>query len=100
MAGQYQELFSAKGSIAFSAAGLVARIPVPMMGIGLITMLSQARGDYGLAGLVSAAFTLSMALLGPQVSRLVDRRGQGKILLPVTGISVLALGALLLWAGP
>nr|WP_221471539.1 MFS transporter [Amycolatopsis umgeniensis] len=91
-------MFSAKGSLAFSSAGLVARIPVPMMGIGIITMLAQTHGDYGLAGLVSAAFTLSMALLGPQVSRLVDRRGQGRILLPVTGISVLALGALLLCA--
>ncbi|WP_181772896.1 MFS transporter [Amycolatopsis pittospori] len=98
MAGQYRELFSAKGSLAFSAAGLVARIPVPMMGIGIITMLSQTRGDFGLAGLVSAAFTVSMALLGPQVSRLVDRRGQGRILVPVTGISVMALGALLLCA--
>ncbi|WP_409490796.1 MFS transporter [Amycolatopsis sp. cmx-11-12] len=98
MANPYRELFSAKGSIAFSAAGLVARIPVPMMGIGIITMLAQTRGDYGLAGLVSAAFTLSMALLGPQVSRLVDRRGQSRILLPVTGISVMALGALLLCA--
>ncbi|MFC3456103.1 MFS transporter [Amycolatopsis speibonae] len=98
MAGQYRELFSAKGSFAFSAAGLVARIPVPMTGIGIITMLAQRRGDYGLAGLVSAAFTLSMALLGPQVSRWVDRRGQGRILLPVTGISVLSLGALLLCA--
>ncbi|WP_233224209.1 MFS transporter [Amycolatopsis sp. BJA-103] len=98
MAGQYRELFSAKGSLAFSAAGLLARIPVPMMGIGIITMLARTRGDYGLAGLVSAAFTLSMALLGPQVSRLVDRRGQGRILMPVTGISVLAIGALLLCA--
>lgn len=98
MANTYRELFSVKGSIAFSAAGLVARIPVPMMGIGIITMLAQMRGDYGLAGLVSAAFTLSMALLGPQVSRLVDRRGQSRILLPVTGISVMSLGALLLCA--
>ncbi|MEV7554310.1 hypothetical protein AB0N89_32240 [Amycolatopsis sp. NPDC089917] len=78
MAGRYRELFSAKGSLAFSGAGLIARIPVPMMGIGIITMLARTRGDYGLAGLVSAAFTLSMALLGPQVSRLVDRRGQGR----------------------
>lgn len=98
MANPYRDLFSAKGSIAFSAAGLVARIPVPMMGIGIIAMLAQTRGDYGLAGLVSAAFTLSMALLGPQISRLVDRRGQSRILLPVTGISVMALGALLLCA--
>ncbi|MER6668853.1 MFS transporter [Amycolatopsis japonica] len=98
MPGRYRELFSAKGSLAFFTAGLVARMPVPMTGIGIITMLAQTRGDYGLAGLVSATFTLSMALLGPQVSRLVDRRGQSRILVPATGISVMALGALLLCA--
>ncbi|RKT87032.1 Predicted arabinose efflux permease, MFS family [Saccharopolyspora antimicrobica] len=98
MANPYRELFSAPGSLAFAAAGLVARIPVPMTGIGIIAMLAQMRGDYGLAGAVSAAFTLSMALIAPQVSRLVDRLGQGRVLLPVTGISVASLGALLLCA--
>ncbi|MDA3644465.1 MFS transporter [Saccharopolyspora indica] len=98
MANPYRELFSAPGSLAFAAAGLVARIPVPMTGIGIIAMLAQMRGDYGLAGAVSAAFTLSTALIAPQVSRLVDRVGQGRVLLPVTGISVASLGALLLCA--
>ncbi|RZQ62543.1 MFS transporter [Amycolatopsis suaedae] len=71
---------------------------MPMTGIGIITMLSQLRGEYGLAGAVAAAFTLSLAVAGPQVSRLVDRRGQARILLPATGISVAALGGLLLCA--
>jgi MFS family permease len=98
MANPYRELFSARGSLAFTAAGFVARTAMPMTGIGIITMLSQLRGEYGLAGAVSAVFTLSMAILGPQVSRLVDRRGQSRILLPATGISVISLGVLLLCA--
>ncbi|MDQ3405743.1 MAG: MFS transporter [Actinomycetota bacterium] len=98
MANPYRELFSAPGSVAFSVAGFIARMPISMTGIGIIAMLSQMRDDYALAGLVSATFTLSMALIGPQVSRVVDRRGQGKVLLPVTGISVASLGALLLCA--
>lgn len=98
MANPYRDLFSAPGSIAFTAAGIIARMSIPMTGIGIITMLSQMRGDYGLAGAVSAAFTLSAALIGPQISRMVDRRGQTRVLLPVTGISVASLGALLLCA--
>ncbi|MBF6059935.1 MFS transporter [Nocardia terpenica] len=96
MANAYRELFSAPGSVAFSAAGFLARLPISMTGIGLITMLSQLRGQYALAGAVSAVFTFSMALFGPQVSRLVDRHGQGRVLVPAMGISVLAMGALLL----
>ncbi|MFJ8586653.1 MFS transporter [Streptomyces sp. NPDC093595] len=99
MANPYRELFRAPGSVAFSAAGFVARMPISMTGIGIITMLSQMRGEYGLAGAVSATFTLSMALFGPQVSRLVDRAGQSRVLLPATGLSVVSMAGLLLCAG-
>ncbi|MGK5497766.1 MFS transporter [Streptomyces sp. URMC 125] len=73
-------------------------MPISMTGIGIITMLSQMRGEYGLAGAVSATFTLSMAFFGPQVSRLVDRAGQGRVLPPATGLSAISMGALLLCA--
>ncbi|WP_103535661.1 MFS transporter [Streptomyces sp. SM11] len=98
MANPYGTLFTTPGSVAFSAAGFVARMPLSMAGIGIITMLSQMKGEYGLAGAVSATFTLSMALCGPQISRMVDRRGQSKVLLPATGLSVIAMGVLLLCA--
>ncbi|MFD3816109.1 MFS transporter [Streptomyces rubiginosohelvolus] len=98
MANPYGALFKAPGSAAFSAAGFVARMPLSMTGIGIITMLSQMRGQYGLAGAVSATFTLSMALCGPQISRVVDRRGQSRVLLPAAGLSVIAMGVLLLCA--
>ncbi|GAA0948777.1 MFS transporter [Nonomuraea longicatena] len=98
MANPYRELFRAPGALAFSAAGFVARLPLSMTGIGLIAMLSQLHGEYGLAGAVSATFTLSTALCGPQVSRLVDRAGQSRVLLPATGLSVLSLAALVLCA--
>ncbi|MFJ4008776.1 MFS transporter [Streptomyces sp. NPDC090026] len=98
MANPYRELFRAPGSAAFSAAAFLGRMPISMTGIGLVTMLSQLRGAYALAGAVSAAFTLSTAFFGPLVSRLVDRLGQGRVLLPATGVSVLGMGALLLCA--
>jgi hypothetical protein len=54
MANPYRELFNAPGSRAFVLAGMIARMPISMTGIGLITMLSQLQGGYGLAGAVAA----------------------------------------------
>lgn len=91
MPNPYQELFAAPGTKGFALAGLLARIPLPMIGIGIITMLSQLRGSYALAGAVSAAFVLSYALLSPQTSRLVDRYGQSRVLPAASFISVIGL---------
>ena len=96
MANPYRILFQAPGTKGFSLAGLLARLPLPMTGIGIITMLSQLRGSYALAGAVSATFVLTYALMSPQVSRMVDRYGQRRVLPLSAGISV--LGILLLLA--
>ncbi|CAM5245914.1 MFS transporter [Streptomyces spiroverticillatus] len=98
MPNPYGELFSARGTKAFSGAGLLARLPLPITHMGILTMLSELRGEYALAGAVAGTFTLSMALIAPQTSRLVDRLGQGRVLFPATGISVAALGGLVLCA--
>jgi len=96
MANPYFKLFTAPGSKAFSSAGLIARLPVSMTGIGIITMLSQVRGSYWLAGAVAATFAFSMALLAPQIARAADRHGQSRVLPYATGISAIALLLLLL----
>ena len=61
-------MFKAPGA-AGVLAGLMARLALPMAGIGIITMLSQLRGAYALAGAVAATFSLSTALLAPWISR-------------------------------
>ncbi|MDK8183520.1 MFS transporter [Paenibacillus sp. UMB4589-SE434] len=92
----YREIFNAPGAKGFSAAGFIARMPISMMGIGIVTMLSQVRGEYGLAGAVAATFALSSALIAPHISRMVDRLGQSRVLLPSAGISVVSIISLLL----
>ncbi|MEL5231770.1 MFS transporter [Serratia ureilytica] len=96
MANPYFKLFTAPGSKAFSSAGLIARLPVSMTGIGIITMLSQVRGSYWLAGAVAATFAFSMALLAPQIARAADRFGQRRVLPYATGTSAIALLLLLI----
>lgn len=103
MVNPYRELFAAPGATHFALAGLLARIALPMTGIGIITMLSQLRTSYALAGAVSATFVLTYALLSPQISRLVDRHGQSRVLPAATMISAIGMLVLLAasrWSAP
>lgn len=96
MANPYRALFVQPGTWRFVLAGLLARLALPMTGIGFITLLAQLRGSYALAGAVSATFVLTYALVSPQISRLVDRYGQRRVLPLATAISVAGTGVLLL----
>ncbi|MEV0979599.1 MFS transporter [Streptomyces sp. NPDC049915] len=98
MPSPYRALFAAPGSKGFSAAGFVGRMPLSMMGIGVVTMVSQLTGRYGLAGGLSATIALSAAALGPQISRLVDRHGQRRVLRPATLVTLAGAAGLLLTA--
>jgi MFS family permease len=90
----YHAIFEAPGTKGFSAAAMVGRMPLSMLGIGIVTMISQVTGRYGLAGALAAVLALSGAVCGPQVSRLVDRYGQRRVLRPVSAVTVAAVAAL------
>ncbi|KWT85948.1 MFS transporter [Agrobacterium tumefaciens str. B6] len=96
MANPYREIFRAPGAKGFSAAGFFARLPIAMAPIGIVAMLSQTHGEYWLAGAVSATFALTNAAVSPQIPRLVDRKGQSKVLIPATIVSVIAFAALII----
>ncbi|MEV0323543.1 MFS transporter [Streptomyces sp. NPDC050658] len=98
MPSPYRALFAAPGTKGFSTAGFLGRMPLSMMGIGIVTMVSQLTGRYGLAGALSATVALSAAAIGPQISRLVDRHGQRRVLRPATLVSLAAVTGLLLAA--
>lgn len=98
MPSPYRALFAAPGSSRFTAAGFLGRMPLSMMGIGVVTMVSQLTGRYGLAGALSATIALAAAVAGPQVSRLVDQYGQRRVLRPATLCTLLASAGLLLAA--
>jgi len=99
----YRALFAAPGTKGFAAAGFVGRMPLSMMGIGVVTMISQLTGRYGLAGALSATIALSAALVGPQISRLVDQHGQRRVLRPATLVALAAAAGMLVaahWSWP
>ena len=96
MSNPYSEIFRAPGTKGFAAAGFLARLPLAMTTMGIVAMLSQTHGEYWLAGAVSATFALTNAALAPQISRLIDRKGQSRVLVPVTAVTVIAFIMLLL----
>ncbi|MFF8717221.1 MFS transporter [Streptomyces sp. NPDC015184] len=80
---RYATLFRHPGATPMTTAGVLARMPLSMVGIGIITMVSRTHGSYALAGALAACYTLVAAVASPQVARLVDRYGQGRVVVPV-----------------
>ncbi|MFD9534723.1 MFS transporter [Streptomyces sp. NPDC060010] len=99
MPNPYRKIFVAPGTALFTTAGFFGRLTLTMMGVGIITLVSQLTGRYGLAGALSATFALSAAIVSPQISRLVDRHGQAPVLRPVTLGAAAAAAAFLVSLG-
>ena len=95
MTNPYREFLTTPGVKGLIIASSIARLPQAMIGIGIITMLVQQTGLYWLAGTVAGTFTLANALIGPQVSKFVDRLGQRRVLPWVTAFSTGMLLALI-----
>lgn len=76
----YLPLLRLPGALAFSLAALVGRMPISMLGIGSVLLVQDRRGSFALAGAVAAAYAVGGALVNPLVSRLIDRRGQRRVL--------------------
>ncbi len=79
--------------------GLVARLPIGMVPLALLLLVRESGGSYAAAGGVSGAYFVATGIGAPIAGRLVDRRGQTRILLPravlfpalLGGVCVLAL---------
>jgi len=91
----YRTILSLPGALAFSATGWVARLPISMVGLGLVLLVSSSTGSYGLAGSVSAAYVIAGALFAPVQARVVDRHGQHRVLPVLAGLNAVAMGALI-----
>jgi len=91
----YADIFRIPGAWRFSAAGVVGRMPMSMFGLGTVLLISAATGKYGVAGAVSAAGSLGYAFSTPQIARLVDSRGQRRVLLPLLAVFTAAAVALI-----
>jgi MFS family permease len=95
-ASRYLEILRIPGARRFSAACFLGRIPIAMVGLGVILVVSATTGKYAIAGAVAATGSLCYAFVAPRVGRLMDRFGQGRVLRPLTAafaVSALAFVA-------
>ena len=95
----YGPLLRTPGALPFSLAALVGRLPIAMLGIGTVLLVEDRRSSYALAGLVSAAYAVGVAVLGPGLSRLVDRLGQRRVLPGALALSAVGIVGLVALAG-
>ncbi len=102
MLSPYVDVLRQPGAAAFSITGLVARLPIAMVGLGIVLLVTSTGGSYALAGGLSATFALAGAFVGPFTARLIDRLGQHRVLLPLailhaTGLIGLIVGVERQW---
>jgi MFS family permease len=72
-------------------SSVIARLPVAMLGIGLLVHAEHLTGSLAAGGAVAAAYAIATGVGGPLLGRLVDRRGQTAVLV----LSAMAAGGLL-----
>lgn len=96
MLRNYSEIFALPGAARFTAAGLLTRLPIAVLGLGLILFIQSVTDSYAVAGAVSATYMLVQAIANPVIAKQVDRLGQARVMVPLTVIHIVSLCALLL----
>ena len=92
----YRQVLADPRARAFTAAGLVARLPMSMTGIGIVLLVSLTSGSFGRAGLVTAVGTLTGAIAAPLWGRLIDRVGQARVLVTASLINTASMTLLII----
>ena len=96
---RYRALFRVPYVRRLVLSGMLARLPMGMIGLALLLLVRENGGSYAAAGAVSGSYFVATAIGAPISGRLVDRRGQARILRSravvfpalLAGVCVLAL---------
>ena len=78
---------------ALLATSLVARLPLAMLGIGLLVDAQAVTGSFSAAGIVAGAYAVWVGAGGPLLGRIVDRRGQTLVVVASAAVATLLLAA-------
>lgn len=95
----YRDVLSVPGAAFFAGTGVIARLPMSMLGIGIVLLVEDATGSYGIAGAVAATYGVAQSVTTPLLARAVDRLGQARTMRPAITAHVLALLSLVALAG-
>jgi MFS family permease len=93
-ARRYLEVLRMPHVAALTAAVLLARFPIGINGLAIILYVRERTGSFAIAGAVAGALAAGSAVGAPVLGRLVDRRGQRRVLIAAGIVHAAALGAL------
>jgi MFS family permease len=71
----------ASGAAAPFVASLIGRLPMGAVGLVFILRTNEITGSFALGGLATGAYALSIGVLAPAMGRLIDLKGQTRVLL-------------------
>jgi MFS family permease len=77
-------------------ASMAGRLPASALGLVLILHVRHLTGSFAAGGAVAGAYALANGVTAPLLGRLVDRRGQGPVLVPAALVSATAIVAVAL----
>jgi MFS family permease len=105
MLAPYRLVLSTPGAKAFSVAGLMSRLPMSTISLGIVLLVSHRTGSYGRAGVISACYMVATAVSSIAMARLIDRLGQSRVLVVAfagftAGIVALVTSVELGWPTP
>jgi MFS family permease len=89
----------ASGAAAPFAATLIGRLPMGAIGLVFILRTHEITGSFAAGGLATGAYALSLGLVAPGLGRLIDLKGQTRILLAAGTLQASALAAFAMLPG-
>lgn len=90
----YGQVLRAPHVRALVLLSVIARIPLGITSIALVLFVKQQTGSFAWAGVVTATFAFSSAVLSIAMSRLIDRHGQTRVLIGGMTVYCAAIGTL------
>jgi len=96
---RYGSILRRPGAIPPFLAAVAARLPISMTPLGMVLLVQSVRGAYAIAGVITAAYTVGVAVASPGWGALIDRVGQPRVIGPLGAASAAVLAVLTLGVG-
>jgi MFS family permease len=88
---RYRAVLGRPGAFRFSVTAMVARLPISIDTLGIVLLVTGLGRSYGLAGALTAAYTIANGLMAIVQGRLLDRLGQARVLPVVASLFGVAI---------
>lgn len=95
----YRTLLQTDGVPRLLSSVIVARLPLGMQALAILTLVGRATGSFATAGVAVGALSLANAAASPVQGRLVDRWGPMRVIVPIAAVQAACFTALVVAAG-